>query len=78
VFSVTHNGHVHDFEIEDPKFAEKHYPQFPGVHDPAKAIQLEQPNETLLCVSLAGRFHGHHYKIAAGIFEPDSFKEKSK
>lgn len=76
VFSVTHNGHSHDFEIEDPKFGEKYYPQFPGVNDPEKVIKLVNPKETLLCVSLAGRFHGHHYKIAAGIFEPDGKKGK--
>jgi hypothetical protein len=78
VFSVTHKGHVHDFEIEDPKFAEKYYPQFPGVDDPAKVIRLASPEETLLCVSLAGRFHGHHYKIAAGIFEPDAKRDKGQ
>jgi hypothetical protein len=76
VFSVTHNGHVHDFEIEDPKFAEKYYPNFPRVNDPA--IEITLPKETLLCVSLTGPFHEHHYKLAAGIFEPPAKKDKGQ
>lgn len=76
VFSVTHNGQVHDLEIEDPKFADKYYPNFPGVNDSAIVMKLSK--ETLLCVSLTGPFHGHHYKIAAGIFEPPAKKEREQ
>jgi len=72
VFSVKHNGDFHDLEIEDPKFAEKYYPDFPGVNNPA--IKVKLPKDTLLCVSLTGPFHEHHYKIAAGIFEPPAKK----
>jgi hypothetical protein len=78
VFSVTHKGHVHDLEIEDPKFADKYYPNFPGVNDPATVIKLPNPKETLVCVSLTGPFYGHHYKIAAGIFEPPAKKDKGQ
>jgi hypothetical protein len=78
VFSVTHKGHVHDLEIEDPKFADKYYPNFPGVNEPPTVIRLAKPKETLLCVSLTGPYYGHHYKIAAGIFEPPLKKEQGQ
>jgi hypothetical protein len=70
VFAIKHQEHLHDFEIEDPKFADKYYPKFPSVDESAKVIKLAKPGETLLCVSLAGLWYGYHYKIAAGIFEP--------
>jgi len=78
VISATHQGHFHEFEIEDPKFADKYYPRFPGLGEPTKDIVLVKAEETLLCVSLAGLWYGYHYKIAAGIFEPILDKGESK
>jgi len=78
VFSITHQGHLHEFEIEDPKFSDKYYPKFPGVDEPTKVIKLAKPEETLMCVSLAGIWYGYHYKIAAGIFEPLSEEDESE
>lgn len=76
VFSLTHNGRAHDFAIEDPKFADKYYPNFPTVKDPATVIKVSK--ETLICISLTGPFLGHHYKIAAGVFEPPAKKGAGK
>jgi hypothetical protein len=70
VISATHQGHLHEFDIDDPKFAEKYYPKFPGLGEPKIDIALAKPQETLLCVSLAGLWYGYHYKIAAAVFEP--------
>jgi len=76
--SIMYQGTVHEFAIEDPKFSDKHYPQFPGVDQPTKVVTLPKPDETLLCVSLTGPWYGYHYKIAAGIFEPPPVKAKDQ
>lgn len=78
IFSIKHQGNFHDFDIDDPKFAEKYYPRFPGVDEPTRVIKLAKPEETLMCVSLAGLWYGFHYKIAAGIFEPPLDENESE
>jgi hypothetical protein len=67
---LRYAGISHEFDIDDVDFADKHYPNFPGVNEPAVYPKLRNPAETLICVSLTPEFHGHHYKIAAAFFEP--------
>jgi hypothetical protein len=70
VARLRYAGVLHECDIDDPAFAERYYPRFPSLNDPALEIKLSQPDATLLCVSLTGAWHGHHYKIAAAFFEP--------
>ena len=66
--AIFYGGDLHHFDIDDPAFATKYFPNFPKVGDSSINVQL--PENTLLCVSLTGEYYGHHYKIAAAFFEP--------
>ncbi|MEO8615076.1 MAG: hypothetical protein ABI600_08050 [Luteolibacter sp.] len=66
---LNHNGSPHEFDITDTAFI--------GRHDLAEkarsggfSMTLDNPAQTFLCLSLTPAFRGHHYKIAAAIFEP--------
>ena len=61
----------HEFDIDDIDFAEKYYPKFPKLGDASITPKLQNPAETIICVSLALEHVDHyHYKIAAAFFEP--------
>lgn len=67
---IRYAGVWHEFDIDDPSFAQRHYPQFPSVNEPTVQVCLSKPDLTLVCLSVTGAFRGHHYKIAAAFFEP--------
>ncbi|MGA2543698.1 MAG: hypothetical protein ABSG78_19290 [Verrucomicrobiota bacterium] len=70
VVKLRYAGVLHECDIDDPDFAARYYPKFPSVDEPAIDVKLARPDATLVCVSVTGAFHGHHYKIAAAFFEP--------
>jgi len=60
-------GVTYDLALTDPLIAERHVPQFPEVEDGTVTVPL--PHGTMLCVSLTHPWQGHHYKVAATVFE---------
>jgi len=70
VATIRYGGIWHECDIDDPNFAERHYPQFPSVNEPAIEVRLSKPDSTLVSLSVTGAYHGYHYKIAAAFFEP--------
>jgi Dual OB-containing domain len=62
-----YGGVTYDLALTDPLIAERHVPQFPEVEDGMVTVPL--PRGTMLCVSLTHPWQGHHYKVAATVFE---------
>lgn len=74
---IRYAGVWHDCNIDDPNFAERYYPKFPSLSEPAIEVQLSKPDATLVSLSVTGAFRGYHYKIAAAFFETASPKRRS-
>ena len=70
VAAIRYAGVRHNFDIDDPSFAERYYRKFPPLNEPALQVRLSKPNSTLVSLSVTGAFKGYHYKIAAAFFEP--------
>jgi len=70
VARIRYAGVWHDFDIDDPSFAERYYPKFPSVTEPTIQVHLSKPDSTLVSLSVTGAYYGHHYKIVAAFFEP--------
>ena len=70
VATIRYAGVRHECNIDDPRFAERYYPQFPALNEAAIQVRLSQPDSILVSLSLTGAFEGYHYKIAAAFFEP--------
>ena len=68
---LAYAGATHEFAIDDTDFENRYYPIFPGLNEPPIYPQLQNPDETIVCVSLALEHVDHyHYKIAAAFLEP--------
>jgi hypothetical protein len=70
VATIRYAGVWHECDIDDPSFAERYYPKFPSVNEPAIQVRLSKPDATLVSLSVTGAYYGYHYKIAAAFFEP--------
>jgi hypothetical protein len=68
---LVYGGAVHELAIDDTDFENRYYPVFPELNAPPVCPKLRNPQETLICVSLALEHLDHfHYKIAAAFLEP--------
>jgi len=67
---IRYGGLVHEFDITDPSFADRYYPNFPTVGTSRRKIALRAPAETLVCVSVTPEYKGHQYKLVASFIEP--------
>jgi hypothetical protein len=68
---LVYAGVTHELAIDDTDFENKYYPIFPELNAPPFCPKLRNPQETLICVSLALEHLDHfHYKIAAAFLEP--------
>ncbi|MBM3861628.1 MAG: hypothetical protein FJ395_18550 [Verrucomicrobia bacterium] len=67
---IRYGGLVHEFDITDPSFADRYYPNFPAVGTGRRKIALRAPSETLVCVSVTPEYKGHQYKLVAAFIEP--------
>lgn len=65
----TYKASSYEFNITDPQFTERHRAKFPRQGDPAHTFAVNAGKPTILCISLARAFNGHHFKVAATIFE---------
>lgn len=65
-----YGGVTYDLALTDPLIAERHVPHFPEVED--GTVTVPMPRGTMLCVSLTHPWQGHHYKVAATVFESRS------
>ena len=62
-----HNGVDYDLALTDPEMQRQYFPDFP--HTNAGEIADGPDPDSILCVSLAPEFMGHHYKLVAGVIE---------
>jgi hypothetical protein len=68
---LVYAGTMHELAVDDTDFENRYYPIFPELNAPPFCPKLRNPNETLVCVSLALEHVDHfHYKIAAAFLEP--------
>jgi len=64
-----HNGIYYDLAMTDPEMQRRYFPDFPNIN--AGEIADGPDSDSILCVSLAPEFNGHHYKLVAGIIEKE-------
>jgi len=62
-----YNGQYYNFSMTDPIIRQKYFPSLANISD--GLIDIENPDDCLICVSLTPEFHGYHYKIIATVFE---------
>ena len=68
---LCYAGVTHEFAIDDTDFDNRYYPAFPKLNEPPVCLQLRNPEQICVCVSLALEHVDHfHYKIAAAFLEP--------
>ena len=65
---IDHRGLIHQFNIDDPYFGERHNLSPMAVGGRNIRIDLD-PSRTIVVTSLTKPFKGYQYKIAATIFE---------
>lgn len=63
-----YNGVHYDLAITDPDIDRKYFRPFPGIDDGIRQIPMDV-NKCLLCISLAPKFNGYHYKLIATVIE---------
>lgn len=68
ILHIEHQGRIHEFSIDDPEFQSRHHLDPRTVGDRRIRFELD-PAKTIVTASLTPPFKGHHYKIAATIFE---------
>lgn len=62
-----HEGVNYDLALTDPEMQRQYFPDFPRTD--AGTIADGPDPDSILCVSLAPEFRGHHYKLVAGVIE---------
>jgi hypothetical protein len=65
----SYRGDDYELNITDPRFIARHKSQLPQVGQTAKVLDIGAGKETVVCVSLAREFNGHHYKVVATILQ---------
>ena len=63
----SYRGAPYDLGLTDPVLIARTAGECPG-RLPAE-VRLPGGDDLLVCVSLAGDYHGHHYKVVAAVFE---------
>jgi hypothetical protein len=61
---------TYNLAITDPDIDRKYFRPFPGNLEEVKQIPLN-PDNCLLCISLAPEFNGYHYKLIAKVIESE-------
>ena len=64
-----YNGVEYDMGLTDPVLSGRYEAQIPAPGQPPLVVRLSCADDLLLCISLAGEFQGHHYKLVATVFE---------
>jgi len=68
--SLRYRGSFHEFDITDPQLQTRYYPKLPTKYEAPLSVQLHDPKQTTICVSLTPVWQGRHYKLAAAFHEP--------
>lgn len=55
--------------LTDPVLSARFEARIPAAGHPKWVVPLPCGDDLLLCISLAGVFNGHHYKVVATVFE---------
>lgn len=63
---IRYNGIGYDLPLTDPAATARYGADVPAPDEPSLEVPVA---DALVCVSLAGDFHGHHYKVAATVLE---------
>lgn len=64
-----YNGVTYNLSLTDPVVSGRYRWQVPPSGSPPREFRLSCGDDCLICVSLAGEYEGHHYKVVATIFE---------
>ena len=64
-----YNGLTYNLPLTDPLVSGRYRWQIPPSGDRPKELRLPCGDDCLICVSLAGNFEDHHYKVVATVFE---------
>lgn len=63
----NYNGQYYNFSMTDPLISQKYFPSIANFSD--GFIDIENPDDCFICVSLTPEFKGCHYKIITTVFE---------